>query len=44
MQLDCFETKLPNLKLKTQPIQLLDYIPLAIALSLIEEPRDVHYS
>jgi hypothetical protein len=33
MQLLCFETKLSNLMLKTQPKQLLGYLPLDIALS-----------
>jgi hypothetical protein len=32
MQLHCFETKLPNLMLKTQPRQLLGSLPLDIAL------------
>ncbi len=32
MQLHCFETKLPNLLLKTRPEQLLGYFPLDIAL------------
>jgi hypothetical protein len=32
MQLSCFETKLPNLMLKTQPKQLLGSLPLDIAL------------
>ncbi len=32
MQLSCFETKLPNLMLKTRPKQLLGSLPLDIAL------------
>jgi len=32
MQLPCFETRLPNLELKTQPKQLLGYLPLDITL------------
>jgi hypothetical protein len=32
MQLSCFETKLPNLMLKTRPKQPLGYLPLAMAL------------
>ncbi len=32
MQLYFFETKLPNLKLKTRPKQLLGSLPLVIAL------------
>jgi hypothetical protein len=32
MQLSCFETKLPNLMLKTWPKQLLGSLPLDIAL------------
>jgi hypothetical protein len=32
MQLSCFETKLPNLMLKTRPKQLLGLLPLDIAL------------
>jgi hypothetical protein len=32
VQLWCFETKLPNLKLKTRPEQLIGYLPLDIAL------------
>ncbi len=32
-QSHCFETKLPNLKLKTRPKQLLGSLPLDIALS-----------
>jgi len=32
MQLYFFETKLPNLKLKTRPKQLLGYLPLVMAL------------
>ena len=32
MQLSYFETKLPNLMLKTRPKQLLGYLPLDIAL------------
>jgi hypothetical protein len=30
----CYGVKLPNLKLKTRPKQLLDYLPLDIALPL----------
>jgi hypothetical protein len=29
MNLHCFEAKLPSLKLKTRPKQLLSFIPLA---------------
>jgi hypothetical protein len=32
MQLSCFETKLPNLMLKTRPKQLLGSLPLDITL------------
>jgi hypothetical protein len=32
MQLSCFETKLPNLMLKTRPKQLLGSLPLDTAL------------
>ncbi len=32
MQLRCFETKLPNLMLKTQPKQFLGYLPFYISL------------
>jgi hypothetical protein len=32
MQLSCFETKLPNLMLRTQPQQHLGSLPLDIAL------------
>ncbi len=32
MQSRCYETKLPDLKLKTRPKQLLDYLLLDIAL------------
>ncbi len=32
MQLSCFETKLPNLMLKTRPKPLLGSLPLDIAL------------
>jgi hypothetical protein len=32
MHLSCFETKLPNLMLKTRPKQLLGYLPLDIVL------------
>jgi hypothetical protein len=32
MQLSCFETKLPNLMLKTQPKQLLGSVPSDLAL------------
>jgi hypothetical protein len=40
MQLPCFETKRSALKLKTQPKQLLGYLPLDIALpALIEKPN-----
>jgi hypothetical protein len=35
MQLRCFETKLPNLLLKTRPKQLLASLPLDIALSVV---------
>jgi hypothetical protein len=37
MQLSCFETKLPNLMLKTLPKQLLGSLPLDIAL-----PAETH--
>ncbi len=33
MQFICFETKLPNLNLETQPKLLLGYLPLGIGLS-----------
>jgi hypothetical protein len=36
MQLHCFETKLPSLKLKTRPWQLLGSLPLAIAHSALK--------
>ncbi len=32
-QLPCFEAKLPNLELKTQPKQLLGFLPIDIALT-----------
>jgi hypothetical protein len=35
MQLSCFETKLPNLMLKTRPKQLLGSLPLDIALPVM---------
>ncbi len=42
MQLSCFETKRPNLELKTQPKQLLGSLPLDIAFP--EETLLVFYS
>jgi len=41
MQLHFFETKLPNLKLKTRPKQLLGSLPLVIALPVLGRFADL---
>jgi hypothetical protein len=42
MQLSCFETKLPNLMLKTRPKQLLGSLPLDIALPALPKKYFLH--
>jgi hypothetical protein len=37
-QLHCFETKLPNVMLKTRPKQLLGYLRLNITLPELDDP------